>query len=70
MPIVRREEAVKDQIQSEIDQLWTDDHEITAMQMLKQSIKIGKQASKSDKSPVMDLTKKGLKLVSFSGTDS
>jgi len=38
--------------------------------MLKQSIKIGKQASKSDKSPVMDLTKKGLKLVSFSGTDS
>ena len=38
--------------------------------MLKQSIKIGKQANKAGKSPVIDLTKKGLKLVSFSGTDS
>ena len=45
---------------NEMDQLCTDDHEVSAMNMLRQSFKTSYKASAA-----IDLTKKGFKMVSF-----
>jgi len=50
------------------DQLWSDDHEVSAMNMLRTAGTF--KTTKTTILPVKDLTKKGFKLINFGNPET